>query len=77
MAENDVAVKSKRARDFLEEGAKVRVRVRFRGREITYSSNAREMLQQIADEMDDIAVVEQSPKMEGFAMLMILAPKQV
>jgi len=76
MAENDVSVKSRRARTFLEEGDKVRVRVRFRGREIAYSSSAREMLDNIAEQMSDVAVVEQPPKMEGFAMLMILAPRQ-
>lgn len=75
MADHDVEVKTKRARDFLAEGAKVRIRVRFRGREIAYNDNAREMLNQIAEEMSDVAEVEQSPKMEGYAMLMVLAPK--
>jgi translation initiation factor IF-3 len=74
MADHDVEVKTNRARSFLAEGAKVRVRVRFRGREITYNENAKEMLEHIADQMRDVAVVEQYPKMEGYAMLMILAP---
>ncbi len=74
MAEHDIQVKTNRARAFLADGAKVRVRVRFRGREITYSDNAREMLRRIAETMSDVAVVEQFPKMEGYAMLMVLAP---
>ncbi len=62
------------ARRWLEEGMKVKVRVRFRGREITYPEIAREMLQEVADELKDIAVVEQEPNMEGRTMLMVLAP---
>jgi translation initiation factor IF-3 len=62
------------ARRWLEEGMKVKVRVRFRGREITYPEIARDMLQEVADELKDIAVVEQEPNMEGRTMLMVLAP---
>ena len=53
---------------------KVKVRIRFRGREITYPEIAHEMLQEVAAELDDIAVVEQAPNMEGRTMLMVLAP---
>ncbi len=62
------------ARRWLEEGMKVKVRIRFRGREITYPEIAHEMLQEVAAELDDIAVVEQAPNMEGRTMLMVLAP---
>lgn len=62
------------ARRWLEEGMKVKVRIRFRGREITYPEIARDMLREVAEELDDIAVVEQSPNMEGRTMLMVLAP---
>ena len=62
------------ARRWLEEGMKVKVRIRFRGREITYPEIARDMLVEIADELKDIAVVEQLPNMEGRTMLMVLAP---
>lgn len=62
------------ARGWLEEGMKVKVRIRFRGREITYPEIAREMLEQVADELKDIAIVEQAPNMEGRTMLMVLAP---
>lgn len=62
------------ARRWLEEGMKVKVRVRFRGREITYPEIARDMLHEVADELKDIAIVEQEPNMEGRTMLMVLAP---
>lgn len=62
------------ARRWLGDGMKVKVRIRFRGREITYPEIARDMLSEIADELGDIAVVEQAPNMEGRTMLMVLAP---
>jgi translation initiation factor IF-3 len=62
------------ARRWIEEGMKVKVRIRFRGREITYPEIAREMLEEVAAELDDIAIVEQAPNMEGRTMLMVLAP---
>jgi translation initiation factor IF-3 len=62
------------ARRWLEDGMKVKVRVRFRGREITYPEIARDMLKQVATDLEDIAMVEQHPNMEGRTMLMILAP---
>jgi translation initiation factor IF-3 len=74
IAEHDVMIKTNRARRFLAEGSKVRVRVRFRGREITHQDIARDLLNKVADTMRDVAVVEQPPAMEGSTMLMILAP---
>lgn len=62
------------ARRWLEEGKKVKVRIRFRGRERDYPELAREDLQEIADELQDIAVVEQAPSFEGRTLLMVLAP---
>lgn len=62
------------ARGWLEKGMKVKVRVRFRGREIHYPDIARKMLDSIWDELEDIAILEKSPGMEGNTMLMILAP---
>ncbi|NDJ79134.1 MAG: translation initiation factor IF-3 [Chloroflexi bacterium] len=62
------------ARRWLEDGMKVKVRIRFRGREITYPEIARDMLREVAEELDDVAVVEQAPNMEGRTMLMVLAP---
>jgi len=74
IADHDVMVKMKQAREFIEEGAKVRVRVRFRGREITHKEIAHELLERVAQEMSDVATVEQAPDMEGNTMLMVLAP---
>jgi translation initiation factor IF-3 len=62
------------ARRWLEDGMKVKVRIRFRGREITYPEIARDMLVQVADDLKDISIVEQEPNMEGRTMLMVLAP---
>jgi len=73
--DHDRAIKVRDARRWLEEGMKVKVRVRFRGREITYPELALEQLQEVAKEVADIAVMEQAPNMEGQTMLMILAPK--
>lgn len=73
--DHDRAIKVRDARRWLEEGMKVKVRVRFRGREITYPELAMEQLQEVAKELADIGVVEQAPNMEGQTMLMILAPK--
>ena len=62
------------ARRWLESGKKVKVRIRFRGREITYPEIALENLRDIAEELSDVAIVEQNPSLEGNAMLMVLAP---
>ena len=68
--------KIKAAREWLADGKKVKVRIRFRGREITYPEIARDTLDEIAKELADIAVIEQFPNMEGRNMLMVLAPKK-
>lgn len=68
--------KVKNARGWLEEGNKVKVRIRFRGREITYPEVAMQQLQEIADELADVAVVEQPPLLDGRTMLMVMAPKK-
>lgn len=72
--EHDIAHKMRDARRFLNKGAKVKVRINFRGREVTHPEVARDLLKRIETELDDIAIVEQSPSMEGRTMLMILAP---
>jgi len=73
--QHDVAFKVRDARRFLDSGLKVKVRVRFRGREITYPEIGREMLKRIAEELGDVSEVEQRPRMEGRSLLMILSPK--
>ena len=64
------------ARRWLESGMKVRVTIRFRGREITYPELALEDLREIAEELQDVAEIEQAPNMEGRSMFMMLAPKR-
>jgi translation initiation factor IF-3 len=74
IGEHDLAFKIRDARRFLADGAKVKVRVRFRGREITHPEVAQDLLKRIVSELSDVAVVEQRPSMEGRTLLMILAP---
>ncbi len=62
------------ARRWLGNGMKVKVRIRFRGREITYPEIALNDLRGIAEELSDVAIVEQNPSLEGNSMLMVLAP---
>lgn len=62
------------ARRWLTEGKKVRVRVRFRGRERDYPEIAIQDLNDIAEELADVSVIEQKPSFEGRTMLMVLAP---
>lgn len=62
------------ARRWLQEGKKVKVRIRFRGREITYPEIALKDLRDIAEDLSDVGVVEQAPSMEGRSMLMVIAP---
>lgn len=67
-------LKVRDARRWLEEGKKVRVRVKFRGREMSYPQIAEQDLKQIVEDLGDLAVVEQKPLMEGRTMIMLLAP---
>ena len=73
--DHDLQVKMGHIRKFLGKKDKVKVTVLFRGREITLSDRGRELLQRIATEFEDIAVVEQLPKFEGRTMMMVLSPK--
>ena len=65
----------KKGRKWLEEGKKVKFMVRFRAREITYPEIGQDMLQGIAEELSDVAVVEQQPNLEGWRMTMMLSPE--
>lgn len=73
-ADHHLSFKVRDARRWIGDGMKVRVRIRFRGREITHADIGRSRLAAIAEELKDIAVVEQFPAMEGNTMLMVLAP---
>ncbi|AOY60628.1 MULTISPECIES: translation initiation factor IF-3 [Desulfococcus] len=73
--DHDLNVKLGHIRKFIERKDKVKVTVMFRGREITLSDQGRELLKRIADELEELAIVEQYPKFEGRTMVMILSPK--
>lgn len=64
------------ARKWLDDGMKVKVRIRFRGREIDYLDIALTDLKEVAEELSDVATIEQAPALEGRSMLMILAPSK-
>lgn len=72
--EHDIQVVLKKIRKFMKEGAKVRVRIRFRGREIAHPDVARSLMKRVAEDVSDVATVESSPSFEGRSMIMILAP---
>jgi translation initiation factor IF-3 len=72
--EHDVNFKVRQARSFLESGAKVKVRMRFRGREIYNLDVAKKQFDYFAEKLADIGTVEQRPSFEGRTMLMIVAP---
>jgi len=72
--EHDVNFKIRQARSFLQSGAKVKVRMRFRGREIYNLDVARKQFDYFVQELEDIAIIEQRPSFEGRTMLMIMAP---
>lgn len=73
--DHDMDVKTRHIRRFLEEGNKVKVTCRFRGREITHPETAERQLIQIINDTKDIAVVEQPPRMEAKTMTILIAPK--
>jgi translation initiation factor IF-3 len=72
--EHDINFKIRQARSFLESGAKVKIRMRFRGREIYNLDVARKQFDHFVSELEDVAKVEQRPSFEGRTMLMIMAP---
>ena len=73
--ENDVAVKAKNAVKFLQSGDKVKVSIRFRGRQIAHSDIGLKVMQDFAERVKDYSTVERRPLIEGRNMIMILAPK--
>lgn len=74
--ENDVLVKAKSAIRFLEEGNKVKVSIRFRGRQITHKEIGFKVMEDFLTHLNQLAVVERRPLVEGRNMIMILAPKE-
>jgi len=74
--EADYQIKLKKLVKFLEEGDKTKVSLRFRGREMLHQELGQQLLKRVRDDLDEIASVEQMPKLEGRQMVMMLGPKK-
>jgi translation initiation factor IF-3 len=74
--EHDFQTKQRNVVKFLNEGDKVKLSVRFRGREIAHASIGQKVLERMAAEVEELSIVERRAKLEGRSMILILAPKQ-
>jgi translation initiation factor IF-3 len=74
--EHDITIKANNARKFLLDGDKVKVTIRFRGREAEYSHIGFEILQSFSNRLEEVCIIEKPSKLEGKNMIMILAPKR-
>ena len=74
--EGDYQIKMRNIRRFLEEGDKVKINIRFRGREMSHQELGREMATRIETELGDDIVIESRPRLEGRQMVMMIAPKK-
>lgn len=72
--DNDYQIKMRKINEFLEEGDKVKVTMRFRGRELAHQDIAMNVLTRVRDEVGERAKIEQFPRMEGRQMVMVMAP---
>ena len=73
---NDLNTKNNADRKFIEKGNKVKVTLRFRGREMAHIDSSKHILEEFAEKLSDIAVVEKAPKLEGRSMMMFLTEKR-
>jgi translation initiation factor IF-3 len=73
----DYEVKMRNVRRFIEEGDKVKITLRFRGREMAHQELGTAMLQRIREALEEEVVVEQFPRIEGRQMVMLVSPKRV
>ena len=73
--DHDYQVKLKHVRRFIEEGDKVKLVIRYRGREIVFQANGIELLNKVVADVEDIAIVEKKPEMLGRQQIMVIAPK--
>ncbi len=73
---HDFEVKMRSARKFLEDGDKLKITLRFRGRELSHQELGTEVLNRVRDTLQDIAKVEQYPKLEGKRMIMVMGPSK-
>jgi len=74
--EGDYQVKMRNLRRFLDDGDKVKVTLRFRGREMAHREFGVRLLERVRGDVDEIAQVEQMPRLEGRQMIMVIAPKR-
>jgi translation initiation factor IF-3 len=74
--DHDMGVKERAIRGFLDEGDKVKITVRFRGREMAHKEIGEDQCRVMAERLVDVAVVEQPPRMDGRQMVMMIAPKR-
>ncbi len=74
--QGDYDTKIRHLTDFLEEGDKIKVTLRFRGREMAHQQRGMELLMRVRDDLDELAQVEQMPKLEGRQMIMVMAPRK-
>ena len=74
ISEHDLEYRMAHIREFIEKGNRVKVSVRFRGRQMAYQERGRELLRGLAEKLTDVSVVDQEPKMEGREMSLILRP---
>lgn len=74
--EHDISIKANNAKKFLLDGDKVKVTIRFRGREAEYSHIGFGILQSFSNRLDEVCIIEKPSKLEGKNMIMILAPKR-
>ncbi len=72
--EHDYQFKAKHVRNFIEMGSKVKTFVRFRGREMAYTEQGKKILDRVAEDLKDVAVVESPARLDGRQMTMVLAP---
>ena len=74
--DNDVNTKARSARKFLEEGNKVKVSLRFRGREMSHMAQSKHILDDFAEQLSDIAVIDKPSKLDGRCLVMFLSAKR-
>jgi len=72
----DFETKLRNAKAYIEKGHKVKVTVRFKGRQLAHTELGRDVINRFAERLNDVSVIETSPKMEGRSMQLILAPKK-
>ncbi|HXF96595.1 MAG TPA: translation initiation factor IF-3 [Gemmatimonadales bacterium] len=75
ISDHDFEFKTRHAREFLQDGNKVKVTMMYRGRQLAHTQLGRDVLERVASELKDVGKIEQEPKLEGRNMTMVIAPK--